>query len=104
MGITGKFECRMGDRDTVVELVDNFEPIFWTINEKCDHVFEPTGTIFKLLQDIVRTILMTKFHEDQTINVASRVLTRKNAPPLLHDDRTINVASIECKQGFTKAI
>ncbi|KAH3859720.1 hypothetical protein DPMN_102543 [Dreissena polymorpha] len=25
--------------------------------------------------------LLTKFHDDRTINVASRVLTRKNAPP-----------------------
>ncbi|KAH3852967.1 hypothetical protein DPMN_095488 [Dreissena polymorpha] len=52
--------------------------------------------------------LLTKFHEDKTVNVASRVLTRfyyshirKNAPPLgshtnlltnCHEDRTINVA------------
>ncbi|KAH3706559.1 hypothetical protein DPMN_065946 [Dreissena polymorpha] len=57
--------------------------------------------------------LLTKFHEDRTINlasrvlkrekcrapwqpldinVASRVLTRKNAPPLFHEDRTINMA------------
>ncbi|KAH3865962.1 hypothetical protein DPMN_029010 [Dreissena polymorpha] len=68
--------------------------------------------------------LLTKFHEDQTVNVASRVLTRfyyshirKNAPPLgshffqaniiifeliqdiietkFHEDWTINVASRE---------
>ncbi|KAH3877550.1 hypothetical protein DPMN_001424 [Dreissena polymorpha] len=83
------------------------------------HVFQPTGTIFELVQDIIGTILVTKFHKDQTINVASRVLTRKNAPPpgghvfqateimfdliqdiigtnlltKFHDDRTINVAS-----------
>ncbi|KAH3769097.1 hypothetical protein DPMN_170344 [Dreissena polymorpha] len=31
------------------------------------HVFQPTGTIFEL------------FHDNRTINVASRVLTRKNA-------------------------
>ncbi|KAH3694243.1 hypothetical protein DPMN_081683 [Dreissena polymorpha] len=30
--------------------------------------------------DIIRTILVTKCHEDQIINVAARVLT-KNAPP-----------------------
>ncbi|KAH3832476.1 hypothetical protein DPMN_105766 [Dreissena polymorpha] len=39
--------------------------------------------------------LLTKFHEDWTINVASRV---KNAPPLdshFHEDWKINVASIE---------
>ncbi|KAH3846286.1 hypothetical protein DPMN_088585 [Dreissena polymorpha] len=46
------------------------------------HVFAPTGTIFKLIQDIIGTNHLTKFHDDQTINVASRVLTRlKNAPP-----------------------
>ncbi|KAH3774512.1 hypothetical protein DPMN_175894 [Dreissena polymorpha] len=53
------------------------------------NVFQPTGIIFKLVQDIIWMNLLTKFHEDQTINVASRVLTRfyyshtrKNAPPL----------------------
>ncbi|KAH3843042.1 hypothetical protein DPMN_116549 [Dreissena polymorpha] len=39
-------------------------------------------TIFELIQDIVETNLLTKFHEDWTINVASRVFTRKNARPL----------------------
>ncbi|KAH3775654.1 hypothetical protein DPMN_177060 [Dreissena polymorpha] len=42
------------------------------------------------------TNLLTKFHEDRKINVASRVLTRKNAPPPgshFHEDRTVNVAS-----------
>ncbi|KAH3863565.1 hypothetical protein DPMN_026554 [Dreissena polymorpha] len=104
------------------------------------HVFPQTGTIFELIQDIIgtnhltkvltsknapppdiiRTNLLTKFHEDRKINVASRVLTRKNAPspgsPVFqptsiifkfvqdiiginlltkfHEDRTINVASI----------
>ncbi|KAH3857314.1 hypothetical protein DPMN_099920 [Dreissena polymorpha] len=33
------------------------------------------------LQDIIGTNLLTKFHEDRKINVASRVLTRKNASP-----------------------
>ncbi|KAH3772442.1 hypothetical protein DPMN_173780 [Dreissena polymorpha] len=68
---------------------------------------------------IIGTYLLTKFHEDQKINVASRVLTRKNAPPpgshvfqptsiifelfqdiivinlltLFHEDWIINVAS-----------
>ncbi|KAH3887233.1 hypothetical protein DPMN_011249 [Dreissena polymorpha] len=80
------------------------------------HVFQPTGIIFVLFQDIIGMNLLTKFHEDQTINVASRVLTRfyyshitKNAPPhgshvfqantnlltKFHEDWTINVASIE---------
>ncbi|KAH3775574.1 hypothetical protein DPMN_176979 [Dreissena polymorpha] len=42
------------------------------------HAFQPTGIIFKLVQDIGMNLL-TKFHEDRTINAASRV---KNAPPL----------------------
>ncbi|KAH3738213.1 hypothetical protein DPMN_044841 [Dreissena polymorpha] len=46
--------------------------------------------------NIIGTNLLTKLHEDRKINVASRVLTRKNAPPPgshFHEDRTINVAS-----------
>ncbi|KAH3831736.1 hypothetical protein DPMN_105005 [Dreissena polymorpha] len=42
-------------------------------------VFQPTSIIFELIQDIIGMNLLTKFYEDQTINVASRV---KNAPPL----------------------
>ncbi|KAH3859355.1 hypothetical protein DPMN_102074 [Dreissena polymorpha] len=82
------------------------------------HDFQPTGIIFELVQDIIGMNLLTKFHEDQTINVASSV---KNAPPLgshvfqanvtifeliqdiietnlltkFHEDWTINVASRE---------
>ncbi|KAH3870557.1 hypothetical protein DPMN_033745 [Dreissena polymorpha] len=77
----------------------------------CDHVFQLTRTMFELVQDIIRIHLATKFHDDRkiyvlsietcpapwqpstkiifklifhenrTINVASRVLTRENAPP-----------------------
>ncbi|KAH3834388.1 hypothetical protein DPMN_107711 [Dreissena polymorpha] len=36
---------------------------------------------FKLDRGIIRTNLLTKFHEDWTRNVASRVFTRKTAPP-----------------------
>ncbi|KAH3854469.1 hypothetical protein DPMN_097011 [Dreissena polymorpha] len=43
------------------------------------HVFQPTGIIFELVQDINGMNLLTKFHKDWTINVTSRV---KNAPPL----------------------
>ncbi|KAH3845448.1 hypothetical protein DPMN_087729 [Dreissena polymorpha] len=83
------------------------------------HVFKTTETIFELLQDIIGTNLLTKFHEDRKIKVASRVLTRKIAPPpgghvfqqtriifkrvqdiigmnfltKFHEDLTINVAS-----------
>ncbi|KAH3832881.1 hypothetical protein DPMN_106177 [Dreissena polymorpha] len=70
-------------------------------------------------QNIIGTNLLSKFHEDRKINVASRVITRKNAPPpgshvfqptgiifeiiqdiigmnlltKFHEDRTVNVAS-----------
>ncbi|KAH3754608.1 hypothetical protein DPMN_189288 [Dreissena polymorpha] len=60
------------------------------------HVFQAKVTIFELIQDIIGTNVLTKFHEDRKINVASRVLTRKNAPPpggYFHEDQTINVAS-----------
>ncbi|KAH3830753.1 hypothetical protein DPMN_104005 [Dreissena polymorpha] len=83
------------------------------------HVFQANVTIFKLIQDIIKTSLLTIFHQDWTINRASRVLTRKNAPPpgghvfqptgiifkfvqdiiglnlltKFHEDWTINVAS-----------
>ncbi|KAH3738366.1 hypothetical protein DPMN_045000 [Dreissena polymorpha] len=79
------------------------------------HVFQANVTIFELIQDIIETNLLTKFHEDWTENanrsqnMASRVLTRKNVPPpgrhvflpkgiifeLFHEDWTIHVASIE---------
>ncbi|KAH3715245.1 hypothetical protein DPMN_057951 [Dreissena polymorpha] len=39
------------------------------------HVFKATKTIFILIQNIIKTNLLTKFHEDRKINVASRVLT-----------------------------
>ncbi|KAH3704937.1 hypothetical protein DPMN_079999 [Dreissena polymorpha] len=60
------------------------------------HVVHLTGTIFELVQDNIGTILVTMFHEEQKINVASRVLTRQHEQPPgtnFHDDRTINVAS-----------
>ncbi|KAH3800530.1 hypothetical protein DPMN_154163 [Dreissena polymorpha] len=41
--------------------------------------------------DIIGTNLLTKFHVDRTKNVASRVLTRKNAPPPWRPYRAINV-------------
>ncbi|KAH3888578.1 hypothetical protein DPMN_012616 [Dreissena polymorpha] len=67
--------------------------------------FKATKTIFELIQDIIGTNLLTKFHEDRKINVTSNV-NKKNAPPprwpyiigmnhftKFHEDRTINVAS-----------
>ncbi|KAH3830852.1 hypothetical protein DPMN_104108 [Dreissena polymorpha] len=45
------------------------------------HVFQAKVTIFELIQDSIGTNLLSKFHKDWKINVASRVLTRKHAPP-----------------------
>ncbi|KAH3746645.1 hypothetical protein DPMN_181055 [Dreissena polymorpha] len=72
------------------------------------HVFQANVTILEIIQNINKTNLLTVFHEDWTINVASRVLTRKNALPpwwpyiigtnlltKFHEDRKINVASRE---------
>ncbi|KAH3797549.1 hypothetical protein DPMN_151132 [Dreissena polymorpha] len=66
------------------------------------HVCQPTRTIFELVQDIIITNVLTKLHEDWTINVTSRVLTRfyyshndirKTTPPpdgnVFHPTRTI---------------
>ncbi|KAH3715736.1 hypothetical protein DPMN_058448 [Dreissena polymorpha] len=73
------------------------------------HIFQHTGAIFNLIQDIIITNVLTNknarplFYDDWTINVASGVLTRlylsnfrKNAPPPwgnFHEDWTINVTS-----------
>ncbi|KAH3888383.1 hypothetical protein DPMN_012416 [Dreissena polymorpha] len=75
------------------------------------HVFQANVTIFELIQDIIETNLLTKFHEDWTINVASRVFTshvfqanvtffvliqdiiQTNLLTKFHEDWTINVAS-----------
>ncbi|KAH3774315.1 hypothetical protein DPMN_175694 [Dreissena polymorpha] len=61
------------------------------------HVFQPTGIIFELVQDIIGMNLLTKFHEDQTINVASRV---KNAPPLGSHVFQANVTIFELIQDI----
>ncbi|KAH3852298.1 hypothetical protein DPMN_094802 [Dreissena polymorpha] len=45
------------------------------------HVSQQTRTIFELVQDI-RTTVLTKFREDCTLTVISRVLTIKSAPLL----------------------
>ncbi|KAH3848969.1 hypothetical protein DPMN_091354 [Dreissena polymorpha] len=71
------------------------------------HVFQPTGNILELIQNIIRTNLQTMFHEDRTINVASRVLTRfyyshikKNAPPLDSHVFQANVTIFEFVQDI----
>ncbi|KAH3822268.1 hypothetical protein DPMN_124042 [Dreissena polymorpha] len=66
------------------------------------HVFEATSIILKLVQDIIGINLLTKFHEDQTINVAFRekcpsprlkYIIKTNLLNKFHEDWTINVAS-----------
>ncbi|KAH3779368.1 hypothetical protein DPMN_157170, partial [Dreissena polymorpha] len=99
----------------------------WTINvatrEKCpapgDHVFKETITIFDFIQDIIGTNLLTKknapplrasffmiwmnlltkFHEDRTINVASRV---NNALPLCSHVFQANITIFELIQDINK--
>ncbi|KAH3774528.1 hypothetical protein DPMN_175910 [Dreissena polymorpha] len=73
------------------------------------HVFQPTVIIFELVQDIIGMNLLTKFHEDRTVNVASRVLTRfyyshirKNAPPLGSHVFQSNVTIFELIQNINK--
>ncbi|KAH3889836.1 hypothetical protein DPMN_013901 [Dreissena polymorpha] len=73
------------------------------------HVFQPTGIIFKLIQDIIGMNHLTKFHEDWAINVVSRVLTRfyyshirKNAPPLGSHVFQANVTICELIQDIIK--
>ncbi|KAH3794345.1 hypothetical protein DPMN_147877 [Dreissena polymorpha] len=85
------------------------------MNNKWSHgrnVFQQTGTIFELVQDIIGTNLLTKktfpppgghkthnltkFHEDWTQSVTSRVFTYINKINVLtkfHDDWTKNVTS-----------
>ncbi|KAH3719738.1 hypothetical protein DPMN_062609 [Dreissena polymorpha] len=46
-----------------------------------NHVFKANVPIFKLIQDIIETNRLTKFHEDWTINVASTELTRQMFTP-----------------------
>ncbi|KAH3861074.1 hypothetical protein DPMN_024002 [Dreissena polymorpha] len=76
---------------TIFELV---QPYRKNAPPNGSHVFQPNGNISKIIQDIIGTNLVTKSHEDRTINVVSRVLTShimKNTPP--SSGHTINVAS-----------
>ncbi|KAH3879343.1 hypothetical protein DPMN_003245 [Dreissena polymorpha] len=61
------------------------------------HVFQPTSIIFELVQDIIGVNLLTKFHEDWTINVASRV---KKAPPLGSHVFQANVTNFKIIQNI----
>ncbi|KAH3805216.1 hypothetical protein DPMN_133513 [Dreissena polymorpha] len=53
-----------------------------------NHVFQANITIFDLIQDIIATNHLSKFHEDWGKNVASRVLTRQMLTP--HNARRTN--------------
>ncbi|KAH3742168.1 hypothetical protein DPMN_048904 [Dreissena polymorpha] len=44
------------------------------------HVFQPTSIIFELFHDIIWMNLLTKFHEDRTITVASKEMSRPLTP------------------------
>ncbi|KAH3735445.1 hypothetical protein DPMN_041974 [Dreissena polymorpha] len=61
------------------------------------HVFQPTGIIFELVQDIIGMNHLTKFYEDQTITVAFRV---KNAQPLGSHVFQANVTLFELIQDI----
>ncbi|KAH3837846.1 hypothetical protein DPMN_111248 [Dreissena polymorpha] len=64
-----------------------------------DHVFQGTGTTFELNQDIIKTTILTKLHEDWASNVTSTVFELGRdfiGTKLLtkfHEDGTRNVAS-----------
>ncbi|KAH3786936.1 hypothetical protein DPMN_165054 [Dreissena polymorpha] len=77
------------------------------------HVFQATGTTFDLVQNIIGTNLLTKFHDDHIKGKMPRPLGGHVFPPIgtmfeliediigknhltkFHNDRTINVASRE---------
>ncbi|KAH3797606.1 hypothetical protein DPMN_151190 [Dreissena polymorpha] len=69
----------------------------------CGHCFPATRTYF--FNSSNWTHLLTRFHDGQTVNLASRVLPRKQIPPpgdYFHEDRTINVDSrVLTKQMLT---
>ncbi|KAH3806898.1 hypothetical protein DPMN_135226 [Dreissena polymorpha] len=79
-----------------------------------DNDFSHSELVDRLALNIIKTNLLTKFHEDRTVNVASRKLTKKNSRPLaamlfnqlasfFHKDWTIHVAS-SVKNAPTKTI
>ncbi|KAH3801573.1 hypothetical protein DPMN_155228 [Dreissena polymorpha] len=63
--------------------------------------FQQMRTIFKLIPDIIRTNVLTKFHEDWKKYMTSRekcpppAIIRTNVLTKFHKDWTINVNSIE---------
>ncbi|KAH3801385.1 hypothetical protein DPMN_155034 [Dreissena polymorpha] len=70
------------------------------------HVFEPTGTIFELAQNIIGTNHLTKFHDDGqytgTIFEPVQDVIGKIVLTKFHDVWTVNVASrLFTRQMFT---
>ncbi|KAH3874495.1 hypothetical protein DPMN_037740 [Dreissena polymorpha] len=63
------------------------------------NVFQQTGSIFELVQDIIGTNLK-KFHEDPTINLASTVLTRQIF--MAHNERQTIAKSAGRTKGRTE--
>ncbi|KAH3790146.1 hypothetical protein DPMN_168341 [Dreissena polymorpha] len=59
----------------------HFSHIYIAILGKIPCRLLQTKTIFELIPDVIRTYVLTKFHQDRNINLAFMVLTRKNAPP-----------------------
>ena len=62
---------KIGPKLWPLECLQGFSMIWPT-----DLVFEPAWPIFELDRDIVKMIILSKFDEDWTKNVASRVFTR----------------------------
>ena len=74
---------KIGHEMWLLQCLQGFS-FFWP----SDLVFDPAWPSFELDRVIIGTNLLTKFHEDRTRNVASRVFTRflysqigKTAPP-----------------------
>ncbi|KAH3887479.1 hypothetical protein DPMN_011496 [Dreissena polymorpha] len=60
--------------------------IYKTATPPGGHVVQSTGTIFELVQDIIGTHVLSKFHEDWTINMASRVHDGQKAITIAHHE------------------
>ncbi|KAH3820878.1 hypothetical protein DPMN_122627, partial [Dreissena polymorpha] len=116
--LTRKIDLLPGGHRTInlASRVHNCKAILEKFTTTWRPCFIATATIFKLVHDIIKTNLLTKFHDDRTINVASRV---KNAPPprghVFQPIRTIfkingnnvasvNRANVDASQRTTKAI
>ena len=58
-----------------------FATFYLATKEKChepwQQYFSTKRNHFELVQDVIRIILLTKFYEEQTLNLASRVLKRQ---------------------------